>query len=122
MIDKERIIEKDWKLYKLNLLIDRTATDIHHIISKKEIHKFKVNDDKNKIKIQRRKHVALNNFFLDNQNPRKQLQVMYDIRKTALSPGVRNELYTLLSLPDDMFYDKDLIKWTKQKTNTNTDT
>lgn len=122
MIDKDRIIEKDWKLYKLNLLIDRTATDIHHIISKKEINKFKVNDDKNKIRIQRRKHVALNNFFLDSQDPKKQLRVMYDIRKTALSPWVRNELYTLLSLPDDMFYDEDLLKWKKTKMNTNTNT
>ena len=122
MIDKDRIIEKDWKLYKLNLIIDRTATDIHHIISKKEINKFKVNDDKNKIRIQRRKHVALNNFFLDSQDPKKQLRVMYDIRKTALSPGVRNELYTLLSLPDDMFYDEDLLKWKKTKMNTNTNT
>jgi hypothetical protein len=34
---------------------------------------------------------------------------MFDIWKSALSTGVRNELYTLLTLPDDMFYNENLI-------------
>jgi hypothetical protein len=34
---------------------------------------------------------------------------MFDIWKSALSTGVRNELYTLLTLPDDMFCNENLI-------------
>ena len=53
--------------------------------------------------------MALNNLFENKQNPKEQLRMMFDIWKTALSIGVRNELYTLLTLPDDMFYNENLI-------------
>ena len=107
--DRPRTIENEWVTYKLNRVIPPDEYDNHHIISRKEKNKFKVWEPDNIIRIKRRTHVALNNLFEDKQNPRKQLEMMLDIRKTALSIWVRNELYTILSLPDDMFYNKNLL-------------
>ena len=90
-------------------MIPYDEEDNHHIISKKLRDRFKTSEPENIIRIKRRTHVALNNLFEDRQNPRAQLQMMYDIWKSALSIWVRNELYTLLTLPDDMFYNEKLI-------------
>lgn len=109
MKDKPRIIQCDWVTYKLNRVIPSDEYDNHHIISRKEKARFKVGNPENIVRIQRRTHVALNNLFENNQEPRKQLQIMYNIWKSALSVWVRNELYTLLTLPDDMFYNENLI-------------
>lgn len=109
MKNKPRILEMDGISYKLNRIIPPDEEDNHHIISRKEKARFKVNNPENIVRIKRRTHVALNNLFEDKQEPRKQLQMMYDIWKNALSVGVRNELYTLLTLPDDMFYNENLI-------------
>lgn len=106
----DRITTIDGKQYRLNRVIDKTAQDIHHIISKKKIHKFRVNDPKNKIIINRRKHVALNALYWDHQTPKEQLQDMYDIRKTALSEEVSTALYDILQLDDEAFYQYDLVK------------
>ena len=62
-----------------------------------------------------RENIALNNFFKDKQNPREQLQKVFEIVKPILSAWVRNELYTILyECDDDMFYIPELLKW-KQK-------
>lgn len=118
--DRPRVIQCDGINYKLNRIIPPDEEDNHHIISRKEKARFKVNNPENIVRIKRRIHVALNNLFENKQEPRKQLQMMYDIWKNALSVGVRNELYTLLTLPDDMFYNENLINgkhkkkiWTK---------
>ena len=71
--------------YKLNRVIPPDEEDKHHIISRKEKVRFKVNNPENIIKIKRRTHVALNNLFENNQEPKKQLQMMFDIWKSALS-------------------------------------
>ena len=96
--------------YKLNRVIEATEKDIHHILSRKMANKFNVNNPKNKIEIQRRKHIHLNWLFLDHQNPRDQLRDMLEIWKTALSEEVRTALYEILSLDDEWFYDYDLVK------------
>lgn len=106
----DRITTIDGKQYRLNRVIDKTAQDIHHIISKKKIHKFRVNDPKNKIIINRRKHVALNALYWDLQEPRSQLKFMLDIWDTALSQEVKKALYDILALDDEWFYDYDLVK------------
>lgn len=106
----ERITTIDGKQYKLSAVIDKTAEDIHHIISRKKINKFKVNDAKNKVKINRRKHIALNALYGDHQTPKEQLKDMVDIWKTALSEEVRTALYDILALDDEAFYDYDLVK------------
>lgn len=113
--EKPRIIEMDWTTYKLNRVIPQDEYDNHHIISRKERDKFKVWEPDNIVRIKRRTHVALNNLFENKQNPRAQLQMMYDIWKSALSVWVRNELYTLLTLPDDMFYNEKLLNGKHKK-------
>lgn len=109
MKNNPRIIQCDGVTYKLNRVIPPDEEDNHHIISRKEKARFKVSNPENIVRIKRRTHVALNNLFENNQEPKKQLQIMFDIWKSALSIGVRNELYTLLTLPDDMFYNENLI-------------
>lgn len=118
-----RIVEINWTQWKLNRVIDKTATDLHHIISRKKKTEFKVNEPDNLIRIPRRKHIALNSLYWMKQTPREQLKEMFDIRKTALSRWVRQELYTILELPDDMFYNETLLReWKKKKKNgTNTE-
>lgn len=74
-----------------------------------------------------REHIALNNYFGNRQNPREQLQKVFETVKTVLTPWVRRELYTILYDTDDsMFYIEELLKWKKkkkkQKTDTNTNT
>lgn len=122
-----RIIEINWTQRKLNRVIDKTATDLHHIMGQCNKHLYNVNIDENKIRMPRREHVALNNYFWNKQNPREQLKKVYETVKTVLSPWVRRELYTILYEADDeMFYIPELIKWKKKKkqktndTNTNT--
>lgn len=124
MIDKDRIVEKNWKLYKLNLIIDKTATDIHHILGQCNKNKYNVNADVNKIRMNKREHVALNQFFQHIQEARGQLIKVFEIVKPVLSPWVRNELSTILYKTDDeMFYTPEVLKWKKKKKNdTNTNT
>lgn len=112
---KPRIIQCDGVTYKLNRVIPPDEEDNHHIISRKRKDKFKVWDPENIVRIKRRTHVALNNLFENKQTPKEQLQMMFDIWKSALSIGVRNELYTLLTLPDDMFYNENLINGKHKK-------
>lgn len=109
--------------YKLCKIIDKTATDIHHIMWKCNKAKYNTNIDENKVRINRRLHVALNAFFGDKQNPREQLKQVFEIVKPVLSIWVKQELETILyQTDDDLFYIPELIKWKKkkkQKTNTN---
>ena len=102
--------------WKLNRIIDKNEKDIHHLIGKKDRMKYNTNADENKVKISRREHVALNQFFWDKQSPREQLIKVFELVKPVLSPWVRNELYTILELTDDeMFYIPEVLKWKKQK-------
>ena len=120
-----RIVEINWVQRKLNRVIDKTATDLHHIMWQCNRHLYNVNIDQNKIRMSEREHVALNNYFGNKQNPREQLQKVFETVKTVLTPWVRRELYTILyDTDDEMFYIDELLKWKKkkQKTNTNTNT
>jgi hypothetical protein len=110
------ITDVDWVQYKLCKVIDKTATDIHHIMWKCNRNKYNTNIDKNKVKINRRLHVALNSFFGDKQNPRDQLKQVFEIVKPVLSEWVKKELYTILyEADDDLFYTPELLKWKKKK-------
>ena len=102
--------------YSLKRVIDKTATDLHHLIWKKFRHQYRVNAEENKVRINRRKHIALNQFFGDKQNPREQLKEVFNLVKPVLSPWVRQELYTILEqTSDDMFYIPEVLLWYKQK-------
>lgn len=60
----------------------------------------------------------LNKFFWERQDPKRQLAYMLDIWKTALSDEVNQALLDILDLPDEAFYDYDLIKDHKLLKNT----
>jgi len=110
-----RILVVNWIQYKLNRIIEATATNLHHIMWKCNKMKYNVNIPENIVEMNEREHVALNSFFKDKQNPREQLQKLFEIVKPVLSPWVRNELYTILYQTDDeMFYIQELLRW-KQK-------
>ena len=111
-----RIVEINWTQRKLNRVIEKSATDLHHIMGRCNKHLYNVNIDQNKIRMERRKHVALNNFFGNKQNPREQLKDVFEIVKNVLTPWVRRELYTILYETDDeMFYIDELLKHKKKK-------
>lgn len=116
-----RIVEINGVQRKLNRVIDKTATDLHHIMWQCNKHLYNVNIEQNKIRMERREHVALNNYFWNKQNPREQLKKVFETVKTVLSPWVRRELYTILYEADDeMFYIPELLKqWKKKKQKTN---
>lgn len=110
-LDKDkRITTVNWIQYRLVRVIDKTEEDVHHILSKKKKNLYNTDNPKNKIKLNRRKHVALNAFYGDHQTPKEQLKDMVEIRKTALSEEVRQTLYDLLNLDDEAFYDFDIVK------------
>lgn len=114
-----RIVEINWVQRKLNRVIDKTATDLHHIMGQCNKHLYNVNIDENKIRMERREHIALNNYFRDKQNPREQLKKVFETVKQVLSPWIRRELYTILYEADDeMFYIPELLKWKKKKKTT----
>ena len=101
----DRVVTVDGIEYRLQRIIEKTATDIHHIIGKCNRMKYNTNAEENKVRISRREHVALNQYFKDKQDPRQQLLQVFNLVKPVLSPGVRNELHTILELTDDeMFY------------------
>ena len=117
-----RIVEINWVQWKLNRVIEKSATDLHHIMGQCNKHLYNVNIDQNKIRMERREHIALNNYFKDKQNPREQLKKVYETVKQVLSPWVRRELYAILYEADDeMFYIKELLKWKKKKKITDTE-
>lgn len=110
------VIEKDWKKYKLTRFVEKNESDIHHIVGKKERLKYNTNIEQNKVKISRRLHMALNAFFGDKQNPREQLQQVYELVKPVLSRGVQQELYTILYEADDeLFYIPEILKRKKSR-------
>lgn len=113
-----RIIEINWVQWKLNRVVDKTATDLHHIMWRCNRHLYNIDINENKIRMERREHIALNNYFKDKQNPREQFKKVYETVKNVLSPGVRKELYTILyEADDDMFYIPELLKKKKKKDN-----
>lgn len=113
-----RIIEINWVQWKLNRVVEKAATDLHHIMWRCNRHLYNIDINENKIRMERREHIALNNYFGDKQNPREQFKKVYETVKNVLSPGVRKELYTILyEADDDMFYIPELLKKKKKKDN-----
>ena len=113
---RDSIITIGSNKYRLARIVDKTAQDIHHLIGKKHRHQYRTNAEENKVRINRRKHIALNQFFGDKQNPREQLIEVFNLVKPVLTPWVRRELHTILELTDDeMFYIPEVLLWYKQK-------
>lgn len=111
-----RSITINGKLYRLQEYIDKTATDIHHLLGRKYRHKYNTNAEVNKVRISRRKHIALNQFFWDKQSPREQLLEVFNLVKPVLSNWVRTELSVILNqTTDDMFYTEDVLHGRNKK-------
>lgn len=112
----DRILNFDGKLYRLQRVIDKTETDIHHLIGRRYRQKYNTNAEINKVRINRRKHVALNAFFWDKQSPREQLLEVFNLVKPVLSAGVKQELEIILNqTTDDLFYKEEVLKNGKHK-------
>lgn len=109
-VDKHRMTIEG-KEYRLQRVISATEEDIHHTIWKCYRYEwYDINNPINKQKIKRRLHVHLNNFFWDRQAPHLQLEQCLKLWEPVLSEGVKQELYTILSLPRESFYKQELIK------------
>ena len=112
----DRIVEINGTKYRLNKIVDKTATDIHHILWQKYKHIYNVNAEENKVRILRKDHIDYNNFVKDKQNPREALQKMYEMCKQVLTPWVKEILETVLYKTDDeLFYIPEVLKNGKHK-------
>lgn len=109
-IDKHRLTIEG-KEYRLQRYIDATAEDLHHIIGRSLKYEwYATNASQNKVKIKRRKHVALNSFFwAEWQAPHLQLKQCLELREPVLSDWVKEALYEILSLPKSSFYKDELV-------------
>ena len=108
---RDRILTIDNVPYRLLRVIDKTATNLHHIMGKCNRQKYNTEIPENKVRISEREHDALNRYFKDKQNPRDQLRKVFELVKPVLSAGVRHELEVILSCSDDLFYIPELLKW-----------
>ena len=107
---RDRILTIDNVNYRLLKCIDKTATNLHHIMWKCNRQKYDTEIPENKVRISEREHDALNRFFKDKQNPRDQLRKVFDLVKPVLSAWVRHELEIILNCDDDLFYIPELLK------------
>ena len=107
---RDRILTIDNVPYRLLRVIDRTSTNLHHIMWRCNRNKYNTNIEQNLVRISEREHDALNRYFKDKQNPREQLRKVFDLVKPVLSAGVRHELEIILSCEDELFYIPELLK------------
>jgi hypothetical protein len=112
---RDRIITLDNVNYRLLRVIDKTATNLHHIVWRCNRQKYNTEIPENKVRISEREHDALNRYFKDKQNPRDQLRKVFELVKPVLSAGVRHELEVILSCEDELFYIPELLKWKKKQ-------
>ena len=116
---RDRIITIDNVPYRLLRNIDKTATNLHHIMWRCNRQKYNTEIPENKVRISEREHDALNRFFKDKQNPREQLLKVFNLVKPVLSQWVRHELEVILNCSDDLFYIPELLKWKKKQLSKN---
>lgn len=111
-----RIIDINGVQWKLNRVIDPTATDIHHIMWQKYKHLYNVKIEQNKVRIPRKDHVDYNHFVKDKQNPREALQKLFEMCKPILKDEVKRQLIEILYNTEDKdFYIPELLKCPKKK-------
>ena len=114
---RDRVLTIDNVPYRLLRVIDKTSTNLHHIMWRCHRNKYNTNIPENLVRISEREHDALNRYFKDKQNPREQLRKVFELVKPVLSPWVRHELEIILSCDDSLFYIPELLKWQKKKEN-----
>lgn len=101
---------------KDNNTADRDKMSIHHIIGKCNHVWANVNERSNKMLLSCLKHQAFNTVMRNNQEPQRQLAVLYEeYRKPTLSRTACELIEVLLSMDKDVFYREELIKNDKRK-------
>lgn len=104
----------NWQEYRLNKVIDATVEDIHHLLQKSEKWKYNINEDINKLKMNRRQHVNLHRYFQDAHTPKEQLRKHFDLVRQVISDDVAQQLEQILNMTDEEFYKEQLIKKKKK--------
>ena len=112
---RDRVITLDNVNYRLLRVIEKTATNLHHIMGRCNRNKYNTNIPKNIVRISEREHDAFNRYFKDKQNPRDQLLKVFNLVKPVLSVWVRHELEVILNCEDDLFYIPELLKNGKKR-------
>ena len=107
---RDRVITLDNVNYRLLKCIDKTSTNLHHIMWRCNRNKYNTNIEQNIVRISEREHDAFNRYFKDKQNPREQLLKVFNLVKPVLSNGVRHELEVILNCEDELFYIPELLK------------
>ena len=107
---RDRVLTIDNVPYRLLRVIDKTSTNIHHIMWRCNRQKYNTNIPENLVKISEREHDAFNRYFKDKQNPREQLLKVFNLVKPVLSNWVRHELEVILNCDDELFYIPELLK------------
>ena len=111
---RDRVLTIDNVPYRLLRVIDKTSTNIHHIMWRCNRNKYNTNIPENLVKISEREHDAFNRYFKDKQNPREQLLKVFNLVKPVLSNWVRHELEVILNCDDELFYIPELLKHGKK--------
>lgn len=108
----EKITSIDNKQYKLTLLKEKTAKNLHHILGKSNRDEYNTDNKENKIMVNEIWHDNLNKFFGNRQIVHEQLLYLLKDwwREKVLNEWVVQELYWLLSLPRELFYKEELVK------------
>ena len=112
---RDRVITLDNVNYRLLRVIDKTSTNLHHIMWRCNRNKYNTNIPENIVRISEREHDAFNRYFKDKQNPREQLLKVFNLVKPVLSNWVRHELEIILNCEDELFYIPELLKNGKNK-------
>ena len=107
---RDRVITLDNVNYRLLRVIDKTSTNLHHIMWRCNRNKYNTNIPENIVRISEREHDAFNRYFKDKQNPREQLLKVFNLVKPVLSNWVRHELEIILNCEDELFYIPELLK------------
>lgn len=108
----ERITTVDGKSYKLQLIKDKTAKNLHHILWRCNRNEYNTDHQDNKMMVNEIGHDNFNRFVWNRQAPHLILKYLLEDWwwNNVLSDWVREELYWLLSLPREVFYKEELVK------------
>jgi hypothetical protein len=89
----------------------------HHIIGRSNNRRAKVEDKRNRIRIEHVRHMGLNSLFQCLQCPHEQLWYLREMYDSVLSDTAKELYDALLSLEEREFYDHWLVKKWALKSN-----
>lgn len=103
-----------WKEYALHRVIDKTATNVHHLLQRAERSRFNVDADENKVRMLQREHQALHQYFTNERDPQAQLRKHFNLTRWVIKEDIAEQLEELLNLPIEDFYKSNLVKWKRK--------